>query len=38
MKLAVVPSVRHAFRPETLPDVIRERLAAAVEQTALEML
>ena len=38
MELAVIPPVRHAFRSETWPDPIRERLAAAVEQTALEML
>ena len=38
MKLAVVPHLRHAFRPEVSADPVRELLAAAVERTALEML
>ena len=38
MELAVVPHLRHAFRPETSADPVRELLAAAVEQTAVEML
>lgn len=38
MELAVIPPLRHAFRPETTPDPIRQVLASAVEQTALEML
>lgn len=38
MELAVVPPLRHAFRPENAPDPIRELLATAVEQTAVEML
>lgn len=38
MELAVIPPLRHTFRPETSPNPIRELLAAAVEQTALEML
>jgi hypothetical protein len=38
MELAVVPHLRHAFRPESAPDPIRELLAAAVERTAVEML
>jgi len=38
MELAVIPPLRHAFRPESTPDPIRELLAAAVEKTAVEML
>jgi hypothetical protein len=38
MELAVIPHLRHAFRPEISPDPVRELLAAAVEQTAVEML
>lgn len=38
MELFVVPPLRHAFRPEISPDPIRELLANAVEQTAVEML
>jgi hypothetical protein len=38
MELAIIPQLRHAFRPENSPDPIRELLAAAVEQTAAEML
>jgi putative transposase len=38
MQLAIIPPLRHAFRPETATDPIRELLAAAVEQTAVEML
>lgn len=38
MELALVPPLRHAFRPELSPDPIRELLAAAVEQTAVETL
>jgi len=38
MELAVVPHLRHAFRPEMATDPIRELLAAAVERTAVEML
>jgi hypothetical protein len=38
MDLAVVPSLRHAFRAERVHDPVREMLAAAVETTAVEML
>jgi putative transposase len=38
MELAIVPPLRHAFRPENAPDPLRELLAAAVEQSAVDML
>lgn len=38
MELAVVPHLRHCFRAEVVADPIRELLAAAVEQTAVELL
>lgn len=38
MELFVVPHLHHAFRPETANDPIRELLAKAVEQTAVELL
>ena len=38
MELAVVPHLRHSFRSEIGADPIRDRLAAVVEQTAVEML
>lgn len=38
MELAIVPHLRHAFRPEIAADPIRDLLAAAVERTAVEML
>lgn len=38
MELAIVPHLRHAFRSEVSADPVRELLAAAVEQTAVEML
>ena len=37
MELAVIPHLRHAFRPEIAPDPIREMLAAAIEHSAVEM-
>lgn len=38
MELAVIPHLRHAFRPESAADPVRDLLATAVEQTAVEML
>ena len=38
MQLAVIPPLRHSFRAEKVADPLRERLAAAVEQSAVEML
>ncbi len=38
MDLAVVPPLRRSLRPEKLPDPLRDRLAALIETTALELL
>jgi len=38
MDLAIIPSLRHAFRSELVADPVRKLLAAAVERTAVEML
>ena len=38
MELAVVPPLRRSLRPEKAPDPLRDRLAALIETTALELL
>ena len=38
MELAVVPPLRRSLRPEKVPDPLRDRLAALIETTALELL
>jgi putative transposase len=38
MSLMVVPPLRHRFRSEMAPDPLREQLAGAVEEAAVEML
>lgn len=38
MELAVIPPLRHSFRSEVAPSPIRRLLAAAVEESAVEML
>lgn len=38
MQLAVIPPLRRALRPESKPDPLRDRLAAAVESSVLELL
>jgi hypothetical protein len=38
MELAVVPPLRRSLRPEKAPDPLRDRLAAQIETSALELL
>jgi putative transposase len=38
MDLAVIPPLRRTLRPEKAPDPLRDRLAALIETTALELL
>jgi putative transposase len=38
MELAIVPPLRRSLRPEKAPDPLRDRLAALIETTALELL
>jgi hypothetical protein len=38
MELAIIPPLRRSLRPEKAPDPLRDRLAALIETTALELL
>lgn len=38
MELAIVPQLRRSLRPERVPDPLRDRLAALIETSALELL